>query len=378
MMNILLTGAFGNVGSSTLDELLNQGYNVRIFELPTKRNRHIAKNFDRVEYLDRVELFWGDLRNYSDVLAAMDNIDVILHVGGIIPPLADRLPELAEAVNVGGTENILRAMHAQTVPPRIVFTSSISVYGDRRENPWIKVTDPLQPSAHDLYGKQKLRAETLVRQSGFEWCVFRLTYITSMDKLYMDPLMFEMPLETCIEICDTKDVGLALTNAVDSEEIWGKILNIAGGDTCRTTFGEYLIKMMALFGLGKNVLPADAFSKTPFHCGWLDTTESQKFLYFQRTTLDSYYAEVKNKAKFTRFFASLFRPIAKAVILGRSPYFKIKQKRQRKAGKKERLQKSSKSQSIMNYLHSLNRLSSQMLVLKSEVIYPVITQTTND
>ena len=125
-MNILLTGAFGNVGSSTLEELLNQGYFVRIFELPTKRNKHVAKNFDRVDYLDRVELFWGDLRNYSDVLAAMDNIDMILHVGGIIPPLADRLPELAEAVNVGGTENILSAMHAQTVPPRIVFTSSIS------------------------------------------------------------------------------------------------------------------------------------------------------------------------------------------------------------------------------------------------------------
>ncbi len=371
-MNILLTGAFGNVGLSTLDELLNQGYYVRIFELSTKRNKHIAKDY---LHSDNVDIFWGDLRNYSDVLAAMEQIDVVLHVGGIIPPLADRLPNLAEAVNVGGTENILRAIHAQTVPPRIVFTSSISVYGDRRENPWIKVTDSLQPSTHDLYGKQKLRAETLVRKSGLEWCVFRLTYITSMDKLYMDPLMFEMPLETCIEICDTKDVGLALTNAVDSEEIWGKTLNIAGGDTCRTTFGEYLIKMLALFGLGKNVLPADAFSTSPFHCGWLDTSESEKLLSFQRTTLDSYYAEVKNKAKFTRFFASLFRPIAKAVILGRSPYFKKNRKRQREAEKKQRFQNS---QSIKEYLLSLNRLASQMLVLKSEVISPVINQTTND
>ena len=370
-MNILLTGAFGNVGLSTLDELLNQGYYVRIFELSTKRNKHIAKDY---LHSDNVDIFWGDLRNYSDVLAAMEEIDVVLHVGGIIPPLADRLPDLAEAVNVGGTENILRAMHAQTVPPRIVFTSSISVYRDRRENPWIKVTDSLQPSTHDLYGKQKLRAETLVRQSGLEWCVFRLTYITSMDKLYIDPLMFEMPLETCIEICDTKDVGLALTIAVDSEEIWGKILNIAGGDTCRTTFGEYLIKMMSLFGLGKNVLPADAFSTSPFHCGWLDTAESQKFLSFQRTTLDSYYAEVKNKAKLTRFFATLFRPIAKAVILGRSPYFKKTRNRQRKAGKKQKLQKS---QSIKEYLHSLNCMSSQILALKSEVISPAIINTSH-
>ena len=376
-MNILLTGAFGNVGLSTLNELLHQGYSVRIFELATKRNTQIAKEY---LHLDRVELFWGDLRNYDDVLAAMDQIDVVLHVGGIIPPLADSLPDLAEAVNVGGTEHILRAMHAQTVPPRIVFTSSISVYGDRRANPWIQATDPLQPSAHDLYGKQKLRAETLVRHSGLDWCVFRLTYITSMDKLYMDPLMFEMPLETCIEICDTKDVGLALTNAADSEEIWGKVLNIAGGETCRTTFGEYLIKMLALFGLGKNVLPADAFSTTPFHCGWLDTTDSQQLLSFQRTTLDSYYAEVKNKAKVTRFFASIFRPIAKAVILGRSPYFD--KKRQRKARKQQRIagktQRLQKSQTITEYLHALNRLTAQILERKSKKISPVISHPNYD
>ncbi|MHA1519865.1 MAG: NAD-dependent epimerase/dehydratase family protein [Promethearchaeota archaeon] len=361
-MNILLTGAFGNVGISTLDELLNQGYFVRIFELPTKRNKHIAKDY---LHLDCVDVFWGDLRDYSNVLAAMEQIDVVLHVGGIIPPLADRLPDLAEAVNVGGTENILRAIHAQDVHPRIVITSSISVYGDRRENPWIKTTDPLQPGAHDLYGQQKLRAETLVRESGLEWCVFRLTYITSMNKLYMDPLMFEMPLETCIEICDTKDVGFALTNAVDSEEIWGKVLNIAGGDSCRTTFGEYLIKMMDLFGLGGNGLPADAFSKTEFHCGWLETSEAQKNLYFQRTTLESYYEEVKHKARFTRFFARLFRPIAKAVIKGRSPYFAKKRKSKSERGKR--------SLGIREYLMSLNRLASQILKHKAETISLVVS-----
>ena len=67
-MNILLTGAFGNVGLSTLNELLNQGYYVRIFELQTKRNKHISKDY---LHLDSVDVFWGDLRVYSDVLAAM-------------------------------------------------------------------------------------------------------------------------------------------------------------------------------------------------------------------------------------------------------------------------------------------------------------------
>ena len=35
-MNVLLTGAFGNVGTSALTELLKQGHRVRCFDLRTK------------------------------------------------------------------------------------------------------------------------------------------------------------------------------------------------------------------------------------------------------------------------------------------------------------------------------------------------------
>lgn len=350
-MQILLTGAFGNVGLSVLSELLQRGFFVRIFELKSKRNVKIA---EQIKNSHNVEIIWGDLRNYSDVLKAMKNVDYVFHIGAIIPPLADKFPQLAEAVNVGGTKNIIDAAKAQTNPPRLLYTSSISVYGDRRENPFIKTTDPLKPSPKDLYGNQKMRAELMVRNSGLEWCVFRLTYITSMDKLDLDPLMFEMPLETCIEICDTKDVGLAVVNTIENELVWGKgkIFNIGGGAACRTTFGEYLITMLELFGLGKDILPADAFSHEEFHCGWLDTVESQQILKYQRTTLESYYAEVKHKARFTRFFATLFRPLARVIILNRSPYFK-------RLNRKTRL-RSRKLLSIGDYLRSINRFSAQV------------------
>jgi len=323
-MRILLTGAFGNVGLSTLAELVARGYFVRVFELDTPKNRKLADL-----YKGQIEIMWGDLRNLENVTNAVQNMDVILHVGAIIPPLADKFPVLARAVNVDGTKNILQAMKLQEIPPKIIYTSSISVYGDRRANPFIKVDDPLHPSHHDIYGQQKLEAETLVRASQFSWCVFRLTYITSMDKLQLDPLMYEMPLETCIEICDTKDVGLALVNAAESEDVWGEILNIAGGSECRTTFGDYLVKMMDLFGLGGNSLPADAFSKTEFHCGFMDTEKSQDLLHFQRQTLEKYYEEVKKKAAPTRWLAKLFRPIVSKIIVGRSPYYKKLAKKNR-------------------------------------------------
>ncbi|MFX1590175.1 MAG: NAD-dependent epimerase/dehydratase family protein, partial [Promethearchaeota archaeon] len=210
-MKVLLTGAFGNVGLSTLKEMLNRNYDIRIFDIKNRRNKRLAN-----KYKKDVEIFWGDLRNFKDVEKAVHDRDVVVHVAAIIPPLADKKTKFAEAVNVGGTANIIEAMENQPKKPKLIFTSSVAIYGDRLENPLITPEDLPNPNEDDEYAKQKIKCEELIKKSSLEWAIFRLTYIVSLNKLQMDPLMFEMPLETCIEICDTKDVGLALANAVEN------------------------------------------------------------------------------------------------------------------------------------------------------------------
>ena len=54
-MRVLVTGAFGNIGASTLHELIDEGHQVRGFDLDTKRNRETARTFG-----GRVEAVWGD------------------------------------------------------------------------------------------------------------------------------------------------------------------------------------------------------------------------------------------------------------------------------------------------------------------------------
>ena len=54
LMNILLTGAFGNLGRSTLAELVKRPVHIRCFELPTPRNQAIARSFG-----DKIEVIWG-------------------------------------------------------------------------------------------------------------------------------------------------------------------------------------------------------------------------------------------------------------------------------------------------------------------------------
>jgi nucleoside-diphosphate-sugar epimerase len=316
-LKVLLTGPFGNVGLSTLKELIKRNYHIRVFDIRNKKNRRISTKFK-----DKVEIIWGDLRNYKEVEKAVSGCDVVIHVAAIIPPLADKKPKFAESVNVGGTSNIIKAIQNQPHKPKLIFTSSVAIYGDRLQNPLIRLTDPLTPNHDDEYAKQKVRCEEIVRNSGLEWVICRLTYIVSINKLQMDPLMFEMPLDTCIEICDTKDVGLALTNAIENNEIWGETLHIAGGERCRITYREYLNEMLDIFGIGNNVLPDEAFSTKGFHCGFMTTDKSQSLLNYQRHTIDDYFYEVRKKMAFTRLWTVMFRPFAKKYLLNKSYYYK--------------------------------------------------------
>ena len=326
-MNVLLTGAFGNVGLSTLKELLDKEYNTRVFEVYNRKNRKIAKKFK-----NRIEIIWGDLRNKDDVNVAVQNQDIIIHLAAIIPPLADTNPALAESVNVGGTKNILDAIKKQLHKPKLIFTSSVAVYGDRRYNPMIEVTDPLAPSKGDYYAITKITAEKLIRESGVDFAIFRLTYITSIDKLNMDPLMFHMPLDTSIEICDTKDVGLALVNAIECKEIWGETFNLAGGKQCRITYREYLNDMMEIFGLGRNFLPEEGFAEKDFHCGFMNTNKSQNLLKYQKHTLEDYYRDVKSKIGPKKHFMPAIKWMIRLHLLKKSESYRRYKFFKKKAG----------------------------------------------
>ena len=315
-MKILLTGAFGNVGLSTLEELISRNHDIRVFDLKTKKNKKIAN-----KYKD-IEVFWGDIRDYEDIENAVSGRDVVIHVAAIIPPLADKKPKFAESINVGGTSNIVKAMENQPQKQKLIFTSSVAVYGDRLENPLISPNDPISPNSDDEYAKQKVKCEEIIKNSNLDWLIFRLTYIVSLNKLQLDPLMFEIPLDTCIEICDTKDVGYALSNAVDQPDIWGEVMHLAGGERCRISYREYLNEMLRIFGIGHNVLPAEAFSTKGFHCGFMTTTKSQAYLNYQRYTLDEYFNDVRKKVAISRIFMMMVRPFARKYLLRKSHYYK--------------------------------------------------------
>ena len=129
-MRILLTGAFGNIGAHTLPQLLADGHTVRCFDVVSATNRRLA-----ARWRDQVEVVWGDLRYPADVAAAVQGQDLVIHLAFVVPRLSvtgvnsEERPDWARAVNVGGTMNLLSAMQACPQPPRLIFASSLHVYG---------------------------------------------------------------------------------------------------------------------------------------------------------------------------------------------------------------------------------------------------------
>lgn len=318
-MRVLVTGAFGNVGRSTLAALRERNDEITVLEAPTDVNKRQAGTLAA-----GCRVVFGDVRDPEAARLAMEGQDAVIHLAALIPPAADKQPELARSVNIGGTANLIQAAIAQPRPPRFILASSIAAYGDRVDSPWISTADPLEPNADDVYGKTKVEAERLLRESGLPFSILRLSYIIWCKNIKRDPLMFHMPPRTRIEACHTEDTGRAFAAAAHVPEAEGATFDIGGGEACRTTFREYLDRMMKLFGLGDSrFLPDGAFASSGFHCGWYaDSEQAEAVLHFRRKTMEDYYAEVKKETKWLKPWAAFVAPAIKRSLLAASPFFR--------------------------------------------------------
>lgn len=312
---VLLTGASGTVGIEVLRLLVEQdACKVIVFDKKTRRATKLLS-----PYRSRAEVIYGDLCNENDIRKIPGNIDVVIHLGAIIPPKADENPELTYGVNVMGTKAIIKELELKSPNAFFLYSSSISVYGDRIQNPDITINDPLNPSEGDLYGESKIKAEEIIKNCQLDWSIFRLAAIMKNHKI--SKLMFHMPLDTQLEICTPKDTAMAFVNAIPKKEILrGKIFNLGGGDKCRITYEMFLEKSFRLFGLGKINFPLHTFAQRNFHCGLLkDGDILENILHFRNDTLDSYFKETQHSIPFTtKLMGTLFRGIIKRVLVNQS------------------------------------------------------------
>jgi nucleoside-diphosphate-sugar epimerase len=175
MTTVLVTGGSGYFGTVLVERARAAGHRLRILDL----NEPAAGDAEFVE---------GDVRDPAAVRAASEGVDVVLHNVAQVPLAKDR--HLFEAVNVGGTANVLLAAREAGVA-KVVHTSSSAIFGIPESNP---VTEETPPRPLEAYGRAKLRAELLCHDAvagGLDVTIVRPRTILGHGRLGIMAVLFE-------------------------------------------------------------------------------------------------------------------------------------------------------------------------------------------
>ncbi|HOX29329.1 MAG TPA: NAD-dependent epimerase/dehydratase family protein, partial [bacterium] len=162
---ILVTGASGLLGTALVSELASSGEKVRAFDFRPSGQMPAG-----------VDFVHGDIRDPSAVRRAAERCDTIFHLAALMH-VGRIVPKTVEDVNIGGLKNIMDAAAGSGVR-RIVFTSTIEIYGVRPETP-SREDSPKNPPPG--YAEHKWRSENMLssfsKKSGVEVAVTRMPLI---------------------------------------------------------------------------------------------------------------------------------------------------------------------------------------------------------
>lgn len=146
-MRVLVTGAAGFIGSTLADRLLAGGdevVGVDNFDpfYPESRKRSNLEAALGHPRFRLVELDIGDAEGVGAIVREV-RPEAIAHLAaraGVRPSIES--PDLYASTNLVGTTNLLEAARRLDPPPRFVYASSSSVYGEREDGPF-RETDPV-------------------------------------------------------------------------------------------------------------------------------------------------------------------------------------------------------------------------------------------
>ena len=326
---VFITGATGNMGWAGFQELYKRKdrFNIRLLARDSKKNRKMLGR-----YLEdpSVTVIWGDLMRYEDVLAGVSGSDYVLHVGGMVSPAADYYPEKTLKVNVGGAENVVKAVLAQPnfAEIRVVYIGSVAQYGDR--NPprhWGDVNEPQVPAEFDMYALSKIRSEEVFAGSGLHrWVSLRQSGILYPGILkVVNPTAFHVPMNGVLEWATIEDSGRLLAQVCEDwvpEEFWNKAYNISSGEQYRMTNYEFMTRMLNALSLPspEKIFEPQWFALKNFHGMWYkDSDVLEDYLHFRSNVpVDEYFASMKSKLPW--FYNLAFLAPAWAVKIFMKPF----------------------------------------------------------
>jgi len=258
---VLVTGGAGFIGSNLVESLLNSGNNVVCLDNFSTGKRENLKAFAKNPHFKLIE---GDIRNYSDCLKAVENIDIVFHeaaLGSVPRSITD--PMTSTDVNIGGFVKVLFASKESGVK-RFIYAASSSTYGDHPDLPKVedKIGAPLSPYGITKY-VDELFAANFAKTYGIDVIGLRYfnvfgrrqdpdgAYAAVIPKFMKMMMKHEVPLingdgsvSRDFTYIDNVLQANHLASVVQNKEALNQVYNVAHGE--RTTLNQLFFSIRNL------------------------------------------------------------------------------------------------------------------------------------
>lgn len=163
-MRVVITGGSGFIGRKLAERLL------RVGRIAGSEGR--SESFDELVLFDqaaptppmhadrRLKIVTGDIADRSAVEAVITaKTTTVFHLAAVVSAAAEADLDLGLRINLDGTRLVLDACRRLPAPPRVIFASSLAVFGG---DPPLVVDDLTPPAPRTSYGAQKTCGELLV------------------------------------------------------------------------------------------------------------------------------------------------------------------------------------------------------------------------
>jgi len=157
--NILITGGAGFIGSHLVDALIGQDSHIYVFDnLSSGTLKNVKQHLHKANFT----FIKGDLLNLTDIKKLKcDHFELIFHLAANSEVrIGSTDPTIHFRQNIIATYNLLEQIRKRQSRPKIIFTSTSTVYGDASKMPTPENYAPLKPIS--TYGASKLACEALI------------------------------------------------------------------------------------------------------------------------------------------------------------------------------------------------------------------------